>query len=329
MEPRLDATIVIPTHDRSATLRQTLVALSAVDHPAGRWEAVVVDDGSRDATPDVLAEWEAKRPGVFRHVRQDNAGAAAARNRGAREARGRFLLFIDNDIHVPSGFVARHLDVLTAHPGCWVVGRVTHPAALRGSAFGRYRDDAWESFHRAHAAAGVAETDGMTAANLALPAEDFRRLGGFDESFTIASSEDWDLGFRARAAGIRILYDPENVVVHDDWAASLPSFCERQRLYSLSDVLLWRKHGGDSPRRRLIQENAALRLGADPMSVTVRKLAKGLLATRPGRALLSAGCALMERMAPDTPLSRRAYDLAVAVAIFRGVREGLQRYPAA
>jgi hypothetical protein len=65
------------------------------------------------------------------------------------------------------------------------------------------------------------------------------------------------------------------------------------------------------------------------MSVTVRKLAKGLLATRPGRALLSAGCALMERMAPDTPLSRRAYDLAVAVAIFRGVREGLQRYPAA
>jgi hypothetical protein len=163
----------------------------------------------------------------------------------------------------------------------------------------------------------------MTAANLALPASDFARLGGFDEGFSIASCEDWDLAWRARMTGIRVLYDPCNVAVHNDWAVSLEQFCERQRLYSISDVLLWRKYGEQSPRARLVRENSPVRWTADSPRLILKKMVKRLLATKPGRTTVRLACAVGERMAPDTWWTRRAYQLAVGSAIFKGVREGL------
>src|SRR2546425_9508721 len=97
-EPRRpEATIVIPTHNRSDALIETLEALSASAALDGGWEAVVVDDGSTDDTSVVIPRRIESHRSLIRYLRQDNHGAAAARNRGGREARGRFLIFIDND----------------------------------------------------------------------------------------------------------------------------------------------------------------------------------------------------------------------------------------
>jgi GT2 family glycosyltransferase len=215
--------------------------------------------------------------------------------------------------------------VLRDHQDAWVIGRVVHPEALRGTPFGRWRDDQWERFHREQPG-GLAETVGITAAHLALPRRDFLRLGGFDERFPLAGCEDAELGLRARAAGVRILYDPENLVVHDDWATSLPRYCERQRLYAVTDALLFRTYGARSPRAALVRANAP-RSREDSARARARKAAKALLATRPGRAVLAACCAIAERIWPDRAPSHRFYQLAVGVAIFRGVREGLRRFP--
>lgn len=301
--------------------------LHPVEYAPDRWEAVVVDDGSTDDTEVSVRPWaEGRRPVRVRYLRQGNAGPAAARNRGAGAARGEVLIFIDNDIIVAPSFVRDHREAHAAHPGSWIVGRITHPEAMRGTPFGRYREDCWEAFHAAHPAAGVQETAGMSAANVSIPAADFRRLGGFDEDFTIASSEDWDLGVRARRAGIRVLYHPGITVLHNDWACSLDQFCRRQMLYSISDVLLWHKYGEDSLRAALVRKNAPVAWGRDPARLVAKKALRAALSTRPGRWGVHAGCRLAERLAPDTRWSRRLYDAAVAVAIFRGVREGLRRY---
>jgi GT2 family glycosyltransferase len=159
-----------------------------------------------------------------------------------------------------------------------------------------------------------------------LPASDFQRLGGFDEDFTIASSEDWDLGVRARQAGIRVLYHPGIVVLHNDWAISLNKFCERQKQYSISDVLLWRKYGEASLRARLVRENAPANWSEDNLRLVFKKMLKSLMATRVGERIVRTACKLTERWAPDSSWNHRAYNLAVAIAIFRGVREGLHRY---
>lgn len=233
------------------------------------------------------------------------------------------LVFIDNDILVERDFLRRHLDVLERNPGCWVIGRIVHPPELRTTPFGRYRDFRWEEFHRVEGVRGLTVTTGMSAANLALPAEDFRRFGGFDEAFSIASCEDFELGLRARQAGVRVLYDPDNVVVHNDWAVTLPAFCERQRLYSISDVLLYRKYGEASPRTLMVRENG---VGSAPLP-RIKRGIKRVLATGAGRRVLQGFCRVLERLVPDSRYTRYAYDLAVAVAIFRGVREGIRRYP--
>ena len=323
----MDATVIIPTFNRWDALQKTLTALAQVDYPAALWEVIVVDDGSTDDTEACIRQWIEDVDIEVRYIRQINSGPAAARNRGAIEARGDALIFIDNDILVKPDFVRARVEALAAHEGCWVMGRVVHPPELRRTVFGRYRDSVWEAFHEAHNHGRVTETAGMTAANVSMPAADFKRLGGFDEDFTIASCEDCDLGIRARQAGIRVMYDPSIVVVHNDWAVSLDRFCDRQRLYSVSDALLWRKYGSASPRVHLVHQNAPVDLRTDSLSLIVKKTLKSILATRPGKALTHFACSLAERVAPDTVLSRRAYDTAVGVAILQGVREGLRRYP--
>lgn len=322
----MDATVVIPTYERAATLLQTLDQLAKVDYPKEEWEALVVDDGSKPETLVMITDWIRTSGAPVRLLRRAHRGPAAARNHGAREAAGGVLIFLDNDCLVPADFIGRHLHVLRTNPGCWVVGRVVHPPELRRTPFGRYRDDCWEVFHRRHPEGQVSETAGVTAANLALLAADFAHLGGFDEGFSIASCEDWDLAWRARTAGIRVLYDPCNTAVHNDWAVSLGHFCERQRLYSISDVLLWRKYGEQSPRARLVRENAPVRWAGDPPRLLLKKTVKRLLATHPGRAAVRLACAVAERVAPDSWWNRRTYELAIGTAIFRGVREGLVRY---
>jgi glycosyltransferase involved in cell wall biosynthesis/GT2 family glycosyltransferase len=322
----MNATIVIPTYERATTLLQTLNRLAKVDYPKGKWEAFVVDDGSKPETLVMITDWIRTSDAPVRLLQQAHRGPAVARNYGAREAAGGVLIFLDNDCLAPLDFIHRHLQVLNDHAGCWVVGRVVHPPGLRATPFGRYRDDCLEAFHRSQAESGPSETDGMTAQNLALWRSDFVRLGGFDEEFAIASSEDWELGQRAREVGIRILYDSKNAVIHNDWAVSLDHFCERQWLYSISDVLLWRKYGEQSPRARLVRENAPVRWTSDPLRLILKKMGKRLLATYPGRAAVRLACAVAERVAPDSWWNRRAYQLAVGIAIFRGVREGLVRY---
>jgi hypothetical protein len=123
-----------------------------------------------------------------------------------------------------------------------------------------------------------------------------------------------------------VLYDPRNAVVHNDWAVSLDLFCERQRVNSVSDVLLWRKYGERSWRARLVRESSPVRWASDPPRLILKKMVKCVLATNPGRTALRTACTLAERVAPDTRWNRRAYELAVGISIFLGVREGLVRY---
>lgn len=323
----LDASLIVPTYGRAEVLERTLARVGAIDYPRERWEAIVVDDGSMDDTGERVRRWIATTPVSARLLRQPNAGPAAARNLGAAQAMGATLVFIDNDVAVRPDFVGLHVAAHREHPRSLIVGRVMNPEGWKATPFGRYRFALWERFHEAQASDRPSPTSGVTGQNLSIAASDFRALGGFDPGFTIASCEDWELGERARRAGLAVLYHPGITVVHDDWAVSLDSFCERQRLYAISDVLLWTKYGERSPRLAVVRENGPIARG-DGMGRALKKAVKLGLATAPGRALLGAACKLAERVRPDGALSRRAYDAAVAVAIFRGVREGHARYGA-
>ena len=322
----MEASIIIPTHNRCEVLLQTLRALAASDYQRGQWEVLVVDDGSTDDTKERIGIWSRTVPLPLSLLTQEARGPAAARNAGASAAGGDVLIFIDNDMLVQPGFVRQHVNSLRVGPGTWTLGRVVHPPELRATPFGRYRDDLHEAFYRAHSPNAPSETLGISTQNLSLPAGDFRRLGGFDENITIASCEDMLLGIAARAAGIRTLYHPGIVGVHNDWAVDLVSFCRRQRLYSISDVLLWNRLLDQSPRAGLVRANTNLGVGRSQAVDVVKRGAKRLLATPEGEACLRGAVRIAERVAPDTRACRALYDAAVATAIYQGVQEGVARH---
>lgn len=87
--------VVIPTYNRETVLPRALDSVLAQTY--GDFEVIVVDDGSRDGTAGVMAEY-VRRDGRVRYCRQSqNAGVSAARNRGIREAKGEFVAFLDSD----------------------------------------------------------------------------------------------------------------------------------------------------------------------------------------------------------------------------------------
>lgn len=102
--------IIISTYNRADLLGETLASVAAQSYP--QWEAVVVDDGSTDDTAARIADIaEADKSGRIRYFCQDNAGAQVARNRGMRESRGEYILFLDSDDLL-------HADKLRLQIGC-------------------------------------------------------------------------------------------------------------------------------------------------------------------------------------------------------------------
>ena len=111
MESRPLVSVVIPAYNSGRTIRATVE--SALDQTVGDLEVIVVDDGSQDETVPVVKAIEDPR---VRLVRLPNGGAAAARNTGILEARGRWVALLDSDdLWVPDK-LERQLLVLDADP---------------------------------------------------------------------------------------------------------------------------------------------------------------------------------------------------------------------
>jgi glucosyl-dolichyl phosphate glucuronosyltransferase len=117
----LDITVAVCTWNRAPLLAETLEIVSAIRVPAGiQWECLVIDNSSTDRTREVLASFAARLPlrGLFEPI----AGLARARNRAAREARGDFVLFLDDDIRVDREWLASYVEAIARWPGASYFG---------------------------------------------------------------------------------------------------------------------------------------------------------------------------------------------------------------
>lgn len=296
----------------------TLSRLGRQDFDA-YWEIIVVMNQCTDDTEAIVHHQYFPVP--INLICEATPGAAAARNAGVAAARGEFIIFLDNDILVEPNFLQAHLNSLSANPLCWIVGRIVGLPDQERTVFGQFRKSL-EPSHLDNEL--VHHTDAFTAANVSMPRSAFEQLGGFDECFHVASSEDLDLAIRARQAGIKILLDRRIVGVHNDWAGcSIRDYCVRQRLYSQSEPLLWRKHGSNHPRLKLVQENSPPHWKEDSPKLLTRKLIKQIVGFQMTESALIAFCNLIEKRLIYRPLLWRVYRLLVSAAIYKGFQEGL------
>ena len=275
--------IIIPTHNRCASLLRTLHPLCADPHLATSGEVIVVADGCRDSTATRLraGTW----PWPLRVLEQDpGRGAAAARNRGAAIAQGRVLLFLDDDIEPCPDLVERHLDAHRDAPRRAVVG--AYPPALEGPAAPVHvlKRDWWLGrFHEMGQPGHRFSYRDLLSGNLSLPVALFRELGGFDDRIGSAGGEDYEFGIRLFAAGAELAYEPAAVALHHEHETTdLARYMRRARQEGLADVRiaerhpsiryalpLWHRHRGGRTQRAARAAVWAGRFGAPfPLSLT-------------------------------------------------------------
>jgi len=113
--------VVVPAFNASGTLGTALETLMAQTYPD--WEAVVVDDGSRDSTAAVIAAFQVRdrRVRSQAHPGGENRGTAASRNLGVREAHGGAVAFLDADDELLPEALASYVEVLERHPSVGVI----------------------------------------------------------------------------------------------------------------------------------------------------------------------------------------------------------------
>lgn len=173
----MDFSIIIATKDRASRLDAALASL-ALQRSAPPTEIIVVDNGSTDETRAIAA-----KHGVT-YLHEPIPNRAQARNRGVAAARGSHLLFVDDDVIVPAGFVAAHA---RAHDDSIFPRAVTGPIVNVPRA-----DD-----RPAPAAANYSGAFFCTC-NASVRASTLAAVGGFDATFDLYGWEDTELGLRLR-----------------------------------------------------------------------------------------------------------------------------------
>jgi GT2 family glycosyltransferase len=211
------ASVIIPVWNGINDLPACLAALAEQSH--AEMEIVAVDNASTDGSGDWIA---AHFPNVRLIRNGENNGFGGACNQGLAAARGEVLVLLNQDTVVRRSWLAELLKALAENGDVGIAGSKTlypdgtiqHAGGVvdrRGatSHLGYQQQDKGQFEH-------AVDVDYVTGASLALRRSLYEQIGGFDPGFFPAYLEDVDLCYRARAAGRRVLYVPQSVLIHNE-----------------------------------------------------------------------------------------------------------------
>ncbi|HDI58775.1 MAG TPA: glycosyltransferase [Desulfobacteraceae bacterium] len=219
--------VILPTYNRAGWLAEAVDSVLGQEYAA--FELIVVDDGSSDETPQVLAAYGDR----LRVLRLENGGVSRARNRGVAVSRGELLAFLDSDDLWQPGKLAAQVAFMEAHPEIaicqteeiWIRnGRRVNPRR-------RHRKSDGMFFERSLELCLVSPSAVMMRRSL------FEAFGGFDE--TLPACEDYDLWLRIGCRHPVGLIDAPLVVKrggHADQLSRMPGL-DRYRIRAIAKLL--------------------------------------------------------------------------------------------
>ncbi len=213
----VDVSIIVPVYNAR---HLTLCCLESLLSHKSRFEfeVLIADDESSDGTAELLSGFGAAVRLVGNAGRKGFLGNC---NHAATSARGKFLVFLNNDTIVLPGWLDELVAALRDGADIGLVG--SRMISLNGklqeagsfvfsdgrtARYGSKDDPTKEIYNRSR------DTDFISGASIAVPAHIWRELGGFDERFSPGYYEDVDLAFRVRGHGFRVVYCPKSTVIH-------------------------------------------------------------------------------------------------------------------
>lgn len=200
---QMSVSIIIPTFNGAVRIGNCIEALLP-QTSGGDIEILVVNDGSTDNTEEVVARYPA-----VRLITQANAGPAAARNRGAVEAKGSIILFTDDDcVPMPDwlAVMVKPFDdpELVAVKGVY---RTNQKSLIARFVQLEYED-------RYRLMAGLPSIDFIDTYSAGFLRRKFLEMNGYDTNFPVACAEDAELSYRMSARGWKMLFVPSAIVYH-------------------------------------------------------------------------------------------------------------------
>ncbi len=178
--------VVIATKDRAEYLDRALESLGK-QIGAPSFEVIVVDNGSTDATAQVVEHARSQHPFELVYVFEERPNRGAARNRGIAVANGHLVAFCDDDVYAPGGWLAAH-DAAHETSNLMVNGPI-----INVPSYHERPKPVLSNYSRA----------ALCTCNVSIPKSALRAVGGFDEQFHLYGWEDTELGVRLRRQGLR------------------------------------------------------------------------------------------------------------------------------
>jgi hypothetical protein len=255
--PPLDCSVLIVSFNSAADLPLCLDSVRRATHRAS-YEIIVVDNASNDGSADLAAQ-----DGGVRLIRNaTNVGFSRANNQGFRQATGLHVLLLNPDAQLEDGALDRMVAFLDEHPDVGIVGgRVNNPDGTLQRASRRsvptpmvslFRLAGLDRLFPSHPAAraynledsdptAIMDVGAVMGAFLMVRREALEKVGGMDERYFLYG-EDIDFCMAVRAAGWRVVYNPQAVVIHRKGASSRQARLAANREFHRSMVLFHDKH---------------------------------------------------------------------------------------
>ena len=195
--------VIIAAYNAINTIELCLNALTQQSIDKKEYEIIVVDDGSTDRTSDIVKQFP------FKYFWQENQGPAAARNKGAQEARGEIILFTDADCIPQYNWIEEMVRPFDDSNVMAVKGAYkTHQKALTARFAQVEFEERFEMLKK------VVSIDMVDTYSAGYRRSIFLSLGGFDPSFPVANNEDTDLSYKMSQASYKMVFNPNAVVYH-------------------------------------------------------------------------------------------------------------------
>lgn len=264
--------VIICTHNRASYLRKALANLVDQSIPVEEYEVIVVDNGSRDGTRQVVAEF-AQRPN-YRYIYEPELGLSRARNTGWQNAQGEYIAYIDDDAVADQGWLAKIVEVFettTPRPGC--IGGKVYP--IWEAPRPHWLSDSMVSWlailDYSDTPVTLDDPRHLVGANIAYPRHLLETMGGFQVSLgrkgnNLLSNEESLLHYQLVKMGYACIYHPEIVVGHHVQASRLNQTWFKRRLYwqGVSNAILQIVQESPMLSRRVFMALCATRRALSP-----------------------------------------------------------------